>query len=96
MMIVLTYDIDTTTLAGKKRLHGVAKLCESYGSRVQDSVFEILIDPTRLDGLKQSLSDMIDMERDTVRFYRLGKHYESRIDIMGRQDPLRPGGTLTV
>lgn len=41
MMLVVTYDVDTSDTAGQKRLRKVAKICERYGMRVQNSVFEV-------------------------------------------------------
>ena len=71
MMLVVTYDVNTTELAGAKRLRKVAKICEKYGVRVQNSVFEVLVDAAELVVLKSLLSDVIDNENDSVRFYRL-------------------------
>ena len=75
-MIVLSYDVDTTDAAGAKRLRKVAKICEAKGCRVQNSVFELLVDPAQLK--------VIDPEKDSVRFYRLGSNWRPRIDYMGR------------
>lgn len=71
-MIVLSYDVDTTDAAGAKRLRKVAKICEAKGCRVQNSVFELLVDPAQLTTLKAQLEKVIDPEKDSVRFYRLG------------------------
>jgi len=84
MMIVLSYDVNTTDAAGAKRLRKVAKLCESMGCRVQNSVFELLLDPAQLVTLKAQLEDVIDMEKDSVRFYRLGSNWRPRIESMGK------------
>ena len=68
-MIVLSYDVDTTDAAGAKRLRKVAKICEAKGCRVQNSVFELLVDPAQLTTLKAQLEKVIDPEKDSVRFY---------------------------
>ena len=84
MMIVLSYDVDKTDAAGAKRLRKVAKICESRGCRVQNSVFELLVDPAQLVALKAQLEKVIDSEKDSVRFYRLGSNWRPRIEFMGR------------
>lgn len=83
MMLVITYDVDTTNSAGAKRLRKVAKLCERYGSRVQNSVFEVLLDPAQLIALKAGLEKIICKETDSVRIYRLGSTYQNRIEVLG-------------
>ena len=72
MMLVVTYDVDTSDTAGQKRLRKVAKICERYGMRVQNSVFEVLVDAAQLVTLKSELEKVIDIAQDSVRFYRLG------------------------
>lgn len=83
MMIVLTYDVDFTKPNGEKRLRKVAKLCEQYGVRVQNSVFEIMMDSAQLAFFKSKLSEIIDQKTDSVRFYRLGNKWDNKIDILG-------------
>ncbi len=87
MMVVLTYDIDTTGTGGEVRLQRVARICERYGRRVQHSVFEMNLDPKKLDDLKAELDKMIIPEKDSIRFYRLGKNFEDRISVMGNAEP---------
>lgn len=94
MMLVLTYDVDTTTAAGAKRLRRVAKLCERYGVRVQNSVFEVLVDAAQLVQLKEQLKGVIDGKQDSVRFYRLGNAYQSKIETMGKTPPVEAGSEL--
>ena len=67
MMLVIAYDVDTTNSAGARRLRKVAKLCERYGSRVQNSVFEVLLDPAQLVTLKAGLEKIICKETDSVQ-----------------------------
>ena len=82
-MVVITYDVDHTDPKGASRLRRVAKLCERYGVRVQYSVFEMLLDPAQLTKLKTDLRDLIDPEADSIRIYRLGKKWESKVETLG-------------
>ncbi len=94
MMLVVTYDVDTATADGTKRLRQVAKICERFGVRVQNSVFEVLVDSAQLTQLKASLANTIDKELDSVRFYRLGNSYQGKIDTMGKKPIVEAGGEL--
>lgn len=94
MLVLVTYDVNTEQRQGQKRLRKVAKLCERYGIRVQNSVFEVLVDAAQLETLKAGLSSVIDHEQDSVRFYRLGNNYQPRIDTMGRVGPVQTGEPL--
>ncbi len=94
MMLVVTYDVNTTEAAGEKRLRKVAKICEKYGVRVQNSVFEVLVDAAELVVLKSLLSDVIDNENDSVRFYRLGNSYQHKIEVMGKEPLVQAGSAL--
>ncbi len=77
--------------AWQKRLRKVAKLCERYGLRVQNSVFELLVDAAQLVKLMAELAATIDHNHDSVRFYSLGNTYKNRTDTMGRTDPVQTG-----
>lgn len=94
MLMLVTYDVNTTTPAGAKRLRQVAKLCEKYGIRVQNSVFEVLVDGAQLVKLKAKLSELIDEDEDSVRLYRLGNSYEHKIETMGRVPLIQTGGSM--
>ena len=94
MMLVVTYDVDTSDTAGQKRLRKVAKICERYGMRVQNSVFEVLVDAAQLVTLKSELEKVIDIAQDSVRFYPLGNTYESRIETMGKRPLVEAGKAL--
>lgn len=94
MMLVVAYDVNTTEVAGAKRLRKVAKICEKYGVRVQNSVFEVLVDAAELVVLKSALSDVIDKENDSVRFYRLGNSYQHKIEVMGKEPLVQAGSAL--
>jgi len=93
-MVLITYDVDTTTPAGQKRLRKVAKQCENYGQRVQNSVFECLIDNARLKVLKARLTDIIDPEKDSLRFYYLGRNWRKKIEHIGAKPSLDLEGPL--
>lgn len=84
MMLVVTYDVNTSDPGGARRLRQVAKICENYGCRVQKSVFELLIDPAQLVSLKESLTATIDADNDSIRLYRLGSNWRSRVECIGK------------
>ncbi len=94
MMVLITYDVNTETLAGKKRLRKVAKACENYGQRVQNSVFECLIDGAQLRVLKSQLVELIDPEKDSLRFYYLGNNWRRRVEHIGAKPTLDLEGPL--
>ena len=83
MLVLTTYDVNTETVSGKKRLRKVAKQCENYGRRVQNSVFECILDQAQSVVLKQSLIDIIDENVDSLRFYYLGNKYQTKVEHVG-------------
>lgn len=83
MLVLITYDVNTETSEGKRRLHRVAKQCENYGHRVQNSVFECVMDAAKCREVKHILSDIIDSTKDSLRFYYLGNNYKSKVDHIG-------------
>ncbi|MDD2261804.1 MAG: CRISPR-associated endonuclease Cas2 [Clostridia bacterium] len=96
MMVLITYDVETVSNFGKKRLRKVAKQCVNYGQRVQNSVFECLVDPTQLAELKHRLENIIDKEKDSIRFYYLGSNWKTKVDHIGVKDSYDPEGPLTI
>lgn len=94
MMILITYDINTETLAGQKRLRKVARACQDYGQRVQNSVFECLLDSAQLTQLKHRLTELIDVEKDSLRFYQLGDKWSNRVEHVGAKNSLNLAGPL--
>ncbi len=94
MLVLITYDVCTETLAGKKRLRKVAKACQNYGQRVQDSVFECIIDTARLKQLQANLGEIIDKDVDSLRFYYLGDEWRGRVEHVGAKKPFDMEGTL--
>ena len=83
MLVLITYDVNTETSAGKTRLRKVAKQCVNYGRRVQNSVFECILDYAQCAMLKSLLLDIIDEKKDSLRFYYLGNHYKTKVEHMG-------------
>ena len=94
MMVLVTYDVNTETPEGSRRLRQVAKECVNYGQRVQNSVFECLVDPVQLANLKHSLCGMIDHEKDSLRFYYLGTNWQNRVEHFGTKKGYDPEGLL--
>jgi CRISPR-associated protein Cas2 len=94
LLVLITYDVNTETEAGKKRLRKVAKACLNYGQRVQDSVFECLIDTAQLRQLQARLEELIDQDKDSLRFYFLGDQWRGRVVHIGAKKPLDLEGTL--
>jgi CRISPR-associated protein Cas2 len=94
MMVVITYDVSTETDAGKRRLTRVAKQCKNYGQRVQNSVFECVLDPARLRQLQAALNRIIDPETDSLRFYYLGDEWQNRVEHIGAKKTLNIEGPL--
>ena len=96
MLVLITYDVDTTTKAGEKRLRKVAKECVNYGQRVQNSVFECLLTEAQLVNLKAILSSIIDDTSDSIRFYVLGNHWQRKIDNLGKKTSFDPTDALII
>ncbi len=94
MMVLITYDVNTETSAGRKRLRQIAKQCINYGHRVQNSVFECVLDATQCKQLQSRLLALIDDKTDSMRFYYLGNHYQAKIEHFGVKDSYEPEGTL--
>ncbi len=96
MMVLVTYDVRTESSAGQRRLRRVAKVCENYGQRVQNSVFECLVDPVQWTELKKRLIDLIERDKDSLRFYFLGKNWKPRVEHVGAKPAYDPEGPLIV
>lgn len=94
MMVLITYDVSTESEAGKKRLRKVAKQCQNHGQRVQNSVFECLLDAAQEKRLKHQLVQMIDLETDSLRFYYLGNEWRNRVEHFGAKSSIDLEGTL--
>ncbi len=94
MLVLVTYDVNTETMAGKKRLRKVSKICVDYGQRVQNSVFECLLDATELVQLKAKLVPLIDLNTDSLRFYQLGNNYKNKVEHIGVRPSFMQDETL--
>ena len=94
MMVLVSYDVSTVDQKGRARLRKVAKACQNYGQRVQNSVFEVLLDPAQLVALKAGLEKIICKETDSIRIYRLGNSYRNRIEVIGRTGLIETGEPL--
>ncbi len=93
-MVLITYDVSTESAEGRKRLRKVAKICENRGQRVQNSVFECLVDPAQWTQLKSKLVDIINPKEDSLRFYFLGKNWQRRVEHVGAKPTYDPEGPL--
>jgi CRISPR-associated protein Cas2 len=96
MMVLITYDVNTETAEGRKRLRRVAKQCLDYGQRVQNSVFECLVDPVQFAVLRKSLDAIIDWDLDSIRYYFLGSNWKNKVEHVGVKTSYDPGGVLMV
>jgi CRISPR-associated protein Cas2 len=96
MMVLITYDVSVVTESGKRRLRHVAKACQDYGQRVQNSVFECVLTESQFVLLRSIITDAIDPEEDSVRFYFLGKNWPHRIESIGRSTSIDVTGELII
>jgi len=96
MMVLVTYDVNTEDAEGRKRLRKVAKACENHGQRVQNSVFECLVDPAVWVIFQNKLIALIDEGRDSLRFYYLGSNWRGRVEHRGAKPSYDPEGPLVV
>lgn len=94
MMVLVSYDVSTREEGGARRLRRVARACQDYGQRVQYSVFEIEVDPAQWVALKQKLLDSVDLDQDSLRFYYLGRRWQSRVEHVGAKAALDLNGSL--
>ncbi|MGI5848988.1 MAG: CRISPR-associated endonuclease Cas2 [Christensenellales bacterium] len=83
MLVLITYDVNTQTVKGRRRLQQVAKQCENYGHRVQNSIFECVLDAAKCREVQHILEDIIDASKDSLRFYYLGNNYKSKVEHIG-------------
>lgn len=94
MVVLVCYDVSTIKAEGRRRLRKVARLCENYGQRVQNSVFECLVPADQWVVLKSRLLDLYEPTEDSLRFYFLGKEWRRRIEHHGIKTTLDPEGPL--
>lgn len=92
--MLITYDVQTSSEGGAGRLRRVSKACQNYGQRVQNSVFECIVDTAQLAKLKLELIRLIDKDKDSLRIYRLGNHYKNKVEHIGVKPSLDLEGPL--
>jgi len=94
MLVLVAYDVNTESEGGKRRLRRVAKVCQNYGQRVQNSVFECWIDAAQFVALRAKLLAEADVDRDSLRFYFLGDNWKGRVEHLGAKPSYDPEGPL--
>lgn len=94
MVVLVTYDVSTVKAEGRRRLRRVAKTCENYGQRVQNSVFECLVDPADWTVLRSKLLKIFEPAEDSLRFYYLGRNWRRRVEHHGIKNVLDPEGPM--
>ena len=94
MLVLVTYDVSVGTREGRRRLRRVAKVCQDHGQRVQNSVFECLVDPGMWVSLKAQLEHEIDPDQDSLRYYFLGSNWQRRVQHVGAKPTYDPEGPL--
>ena len=83
MLVVVTYDVSTTTSHGCRRLRKVAKECGNFGQRAQNSVFECVVNNEQWMRLRLRLLDIFNPDEDSLRFYYLGNNWKGHVEHHG-------------
>lgn len=96
MLVLITYDVCTEDAAGRKRLRKISKECVNYGQRVQNSVFECILDAAQCRQLQHKLLSLMDEKQDSLRFYYLGNHYKTKVEHFGIKQSYEAEGILMV
>lgn len=96
MLVLITYDVNTEDAAGRRRLRQIAKQCVNYGQRVQNSVFECILDAAQAKMLQSKLCAIMDEKRDSLRFYYLGNHYQAKGEHFGAKASYEAEGVLMI
>ncbi len=96
MYVLITYDVNTSSENGEKRLRLIANCCKDFGQRVQNSVFECLLDGCDFVRLKNKLLSIIDVEVDSIRIYHMGKNYQNKIEHFGAKRSIDFEGELII
>ncbi len=94
MLVVVSYDVSTVDRRGRRRLRRVAKVCTSHGQRVQNSVFQCLVDSDQWVRLRAQLLEIIEPDEDSLRFYFLGNNWKRRIEHHGTKPEVELGEPL--
>ena len=96
MLVLITYDVNTTTSAGKRRLRTVAKKCVAHGTRVQNSVFECELTEAQSCLLKDRIKEIINSSSDSIRFYHLHRNKQRRVEVLGAETAYNVKDTLII
>jgi CRISPR-associated protein Cas2 len=96
MMVLITYDVSTESEGGAKRLRHIAKKCKNYGQRVQNSVFECLVDPEQFVILRDGLEKIMNKEKDSIRYYFLGSNWQRRVEHVGAKKTFDPEAPMVI
>ncbi len=96
MMVIISYDVSTSDAGGKKRLRKVARVCQDHAQRVQNSVFEADLDYSAFLKLKSHLLEIIDNDKDSLRFYYLGNNWERKVEHIGNRKTYNPEGVIII
>lgn len=94
MMVLVTYDVNTEDASGRSRLRKVARQCQNYGQRVQNSVFECILDTAQYKMVRAKLTQLIDPDKDSLRFYFLGEKYKTKVEHVGAKKAYDAEGIL--
>ena len=95
-MVLVTYDVNVQSAEGRRRLRRVAKICQDHGQRVQNSVFECLIEPAMWTSMKSRLEEELNPAEDSLRYYYLGKNWKRRVEHVGSKPSYYPYGPLII
>lgn len=96
MLVLVTYDVNTESPAGRRRLRRIARACQDFGQRVQFSVFECEVDPAQWTRLRARLLAELDVSEDSLRFYMLGAHWKRRVEHHGAKPATDFDGPLII
>lgn len=96
MFVLITYDVNVTSPSGAKRLRNVARACQNYGHRVQNSVFECLVSESQLLLLKEQLNAIIEKSNDSIRIYNLGAKWLQKVETLGQNKSINFAGELII
>lgn len=88
MFVLVTYDVNTESVEGRRRLRTVAKICKDYGVRVQNSVFECVVDSVQLMEMREKIGEVTNIDTDSVRYYNMGKHGRDHVIHVGAKPAL--------
>lgn len=83
MLVLITYDVCVSDDSGPYRLRKIAKYCQKFGQRVQNSVFECVVDESKFMDIKNELLKLMDEDKDSIRFYKLGNNYKNKVEQYG-------------